>query len=251
MNCKNCGAEIAANSKFCTKCGVMINDNYEQINYNENIKKKETLGTISLVLGIISLLLAFLLNIFILPLAIIGLVLGIINKVKKGKNITGIILNSISIFIAIIMAIIVIFVFKSKTFSEFFSSLYNELDYKNSSNYVAGRYDCTGVDDNVDEYLISLHLNEDNTFIYGPYGELTSNYITGTYTYEDEKKTNKSGQYKYFKVYLKGDKTSIDGEISDEKHNAEMEFGITSQNAKKQGVVLFVSSNYMYYCYEN
>ena len=83
------------------------------------------------------------------------------------------------------------------------------------------------------------------------YGELTSNYITGTYTYEDEKKTNASGQYKYFKVYLKGDKTSIDGEISDEKHNAEMEFGITSQNAKKQGVVLFVSSNYMYYCYEN
>lgn len=287
MNCKNCGSPITSDSKFCTKCGAQISENnqsssnnmyqqplnelkdnvmFNQNNYqntnpninnqnapNANLPNKETLGTVSLILGIISLVLSYFLNILILPLAIIGLILGIVNKKKHGQKIAGIILNSISIFIIVVMIIIAIFVLKSVGFNEFFSRLYNELDYSSSSNYVAGKYDCTGVDSNTDKYLITLHLNKDNTFLYGPYGDLENNYVKGTYTYEDEHKTNGSGDYKYFMLTMEGKKENfiVDGTPADHDFSSQMEFGITSQNAKKQGVIMFVSTYNMYYCYEN
>lgn len=288
MYCKNCGKNLNQGELFCGNCGAkvennvnlnqvvnqtnldtnqtdtFVNENLQQMNNNNlnsdnnqlnynNSKKKEILGTISLILGIVSFVLAFFLNILILPLAIIGLVLGIINKKKNGKKIAGIILNVISIFIISVVIIIAVFILKSVDFNEFFSVLYNELDYSSSSNYVAGKYDCTGVYSNTDEYLITLHLNEDNTFVYGPYGDLMNNYVKGTYTYEDENKTNGTGEYKYFMLTLEGKKENfiIDGEPSDNDFSSKMEFGITSKNVKKQGVIMFLSTYNMYYCYEN
>ena len=57
----------------------------------EKKKSGEGLGTASLVLGIISLVLSFTCIIFfpiflVIPLALVGLILGIVNKAKKGKK---------------------------------------------------------------------------------------------------------------------------------------------------------------------
>lgn len=235
-----------------------INNNYQNINngYNNiptpntnSNKKKETLGTVSLVLGIISLILSFFLNILILPLAIVGLILGIINKAKKGKKIAGLILNIISILVIVVMLILTIHTLGSEGF---FSRLLNEIEYGASNNYVAGKYNCTGVDSNTEKYLVTLHLNKDNTFLYGPYGRITNNYAKGTYTYEDENKTNGSGEYKYFMVTLEGKKEDfvIDGVSSDHDFKSQMEFGVARKDSKKQGIIMFVSTYNMYYCYE-
>lgn len=276
MQCKKCGAQVEIDSKFCMNCGSQINENvqtntnnmyqqqFKEMNdntlfnqqmqyqsqqsnnnlikdYGLNTTNKETLGTVSLILGIISLVLAYPLNILILPLAITGLILGIINKRKKGKKIAGIVLNVISLFIIVIMIIISVFVLKSGGFN--FSSL---------SNPVTGEYYCTGVDSNTDKYLITLHLNKDNTFLYGPYGDLKNNYAIGTYIYEDEHKTNGNREYKYYMVTMEGPKEDfiINGSSSENDFNSKMEFGITSKNGKKQGVIMFVNTYNMYYCYE-
>ena len=282
MFCKNCGKQLNQGEKFCVNCGNKINIDNEimpstinlnntniqssnninnvglNVGNNVNEKKKETLGTISMVIGIISLVLSFFVNILILPVAIVGLILGIINKVKKGKKISGIILNSISILISIVIMLLiavifngVISLFQTPEFKDAFSDLYNELDYSTSSNFIAGKYDCTEVNGDTDEYSVTLHLNEDNTYLYGPYGNLENNYLKGTYTYEDENKTNGSGEYKYFMVTMEKEEYIVDGQSRNDDSSFMLEFGLTNKTGKKEGVIMFLSSYNMYYCYEN
>ncbi len=197
-------------------------------------QKKEPLGTAALVLGIVSLVL-FWWNILILPLSITGLILSIVNKAKGGKKKSGIILNIISTVIAIIM----------------FSAIIIGI-IAGSDNYIAGKYDCTGVDSSTDGYLVTLHLNDDNTFFYAPYGRSDKNYAKGTYMFEDEHKTNNSGDYKYYMVSLTGPKEQfiIDGVESDNDFQTQMEIGLTENDGKKEGVIMFTNTYNMYYCYE-
>ncbi len=251
MNCKKCGSPIASDSKFCTKCGEQVSESinpsvYGQQNVlsNQDVvykAKKETLGTVSLILGIVSLVLAFFLNIFILPLALTGLILGIVNKCNHGKKVSGIVLNSISMVVAVAVLIV----------GAYILGIFGYLG-SNSNNYVAGKYNCTGVDSNTDKYLVTIHLNKDNTFLYGPYGNLENNYAKGVYSYEDEHKTDHSGQYKYFMVTMNGNQEDfiINGVPADHDFSSKMEFGITTEDGKKQGVILFLSTYNMYYCYE-
>ena len=224
----------------------MVNNN----NYANNSKEK--LGIASFVIGIISIVLSIFFSFLVLPLAIAGLVLGIINKVKKGKKTDGIILNSIALIVIVVVTIISMFVLKTG-FIEFFSRFNSKVDYLTSKNYVAGNYDCKGVDSNTDKYLVTLHLNKDKTFIYGPYGDLENNYVKGTYTFEDEHKSNNTGEYQYFMLTMSGSKEDFvaNGVPSDQDFNFKMEFGLTKKDGKKQGVIMFLSSYNMYYCYEN
>lgn len=294
MYCKNCGSQMAENSKFCSNCGAIVtndnlnsqnrnysygqnnmnngyinqsnmineqgnlnnsytnqsnmsygqtnlNNNYSNQNsYENNSDKKEVLGVVSLILGIISLLLAFFLNILILPVSITGLILGIVNKRRNGKKIAGIILNSIATAIIVIMVIIAFFVFGLDLFDN------------NTNSYVVGYYDCKGVNSSTDDYLVSLYLNKDNTFTYGPYGKLENNRATGTFTAISEEKTNGSGDTKYFKITMTGKKEDfiVDGKPSDTEFNSIVDFGVTTKNGKKQATIIFENSYNMYYCYE-
>ncbi len=92
MHCTNCGATLTNTDKFCKACGYPVNGNYSNNNYNysnnssQNSPKKEPLGIASLIIGIISLILAIFFNFTILPLAFVGLILGIVNKATKGKK---------------------------------------------------------------------------------------------------------------------------------------------------------------------
>lgn len=122
MFCRNCGKNLNSGQMFCGNCGTKIeNQNnvnsfgqYTQGNYNINNQsnlessnnKKSGLSITSLILGIVSILLSFLLNIFIIPVAILGLILGLIDKKKSRMKITGIILNSLGIVFPIIILII-------------------------------------------------------------------------------------------------------------------------------------------------
>lgn len=226
----------------------IINNQPSDIN---NKPKKEKKSIISLIFGIISLILSIFIDILVLPISIAGLVLGIKCKNKSGKKIAGIILNSFSIFIAITLFAGSL-ILNSTEGNSFLNTLYNELDYASSENYVAGKYDCKGVDSDSDKYLITLNLNENGTFLYGPYENTKNNYAKGTYTYEDEKKTDNTGNYKYFMITLTGPKEDFiqDGVASDHDFKSKLEFGLTNYNGKKQGVIIFTNTYNMYYCYE-
>ena len=134
-SCPKCKQELNENEVFCTNCGYKL----------EKQKRKEGLGTASLIIGIIALVFSFILNILILPLAIIGLILGIVNKVKHGKKISGIILNSVSIVVSIIVFIILVVVLSYAVFDYVDSTIFKEDNTNtryNTSNNIYGIWKC-------------------------------------------------------------------------------------------------------------
>lgn len=77
----------------------------QQTQFTNPSPKADGKFIVSLVFGILSILLAFFLNIFIIPLAVVGLILGIISKTNGGKKAVAIILNILGMIIAIGMLI--------------------------------------------------------------------------------------------------------------------------------------------------
>lgn len=254
--CSRCGTENDVNAGFCKSCGNSLNT---ELNVQNNVQKKEGLGVASLVIGIISLVFSFIFNIFTIPLAIIGLILGIVNKATKGKKFAGIILNIISIIVSTIVFILWMFVIGSVADSidtdsgkDFLNRLYNELERETSDNYVEGKYNCKSFDGSGEgnDYIVRFELDDDMTFLWGKYNDTKDNYVKGTYEFTDLEKTNESGEYKYYNIKLDGEEYYNKGEEQEEKYSSEYEFGITAIATKKQGILMNVKNYNMYYCYE-
>ncbi len=71
--------------------------------YKNNESDSKSL--VSIILGIISIISAFFINILVLPIAIIGLIIAIMDKRGGGKKVAGIILNIIGIIAPIVIVI--------------------------------------------------------------------------------------------------------------------------------------------------
>lgn len=247
MYCKNCGAENEKDTKFCSKCG-------------KEMKKSEGLGIASMVIGIISIVLSFLITVITLPLSITGLILGIVNKAKGGKKISGIVLNAISIFLSIILIFVYLFigigifsaVISDPEVRKELENFEREIDRSSSSNYVEGEYNCKSFDGNgaTGSYIVRFELNKDMTFMWGKYGDTYRNYVKGDYTYKDLDKKNAAGNYSYYNIKLDGDEFYKDGIKQTEPYASEYEFGITKENGKKQGIMMNTKTYNMYYCFE-
>ena len=95
-------------NSFSTTNQNFNNQQIEQTNIHRqnSTNNKGNKSLVSLILGIVSVVLSFILNIFIIPVAITGLVLGLIEKNKSCKKTVGIILNVIAIVLPIIILII-------------------------------------------------------------------------------------------------------------------------------------------------
>ena len=111
--CPKCGTENNAEAKFCKSCGSNFEgeSSVSTTNTVNNVPQNEGLGTASMVIGIIALVLSFTCFvifplIIVIPLALTGLILGIVNKAKKGKKFSGIILNAVALFVAGLMTIL-------------------------------------------------------------------------------------------------------------------------------------------------
>lgn len=112
--CSNCGNPIENGNNFCSNCGKYVDtnnfnveNNIEDNNYEMN-KDSNSLKTVSLVMGIISIVLCIFLNVLIIPVAIIGLIIGIVYTVKSKKFCAGIVLNALGIVIPILLLVFVI-----------------------------------------------------------------------------------------------------------------------------------------------
>jgi len=249
MYCKNCGTENAKETKFCVKCGKELG------------KKSEGLGIASMVIGIVSIVLSFIITVITLPLSITGLVLGIVNKAKGGKKISGIILNAISIFLSIALVFVYLFigigifsaVISDPEVRKELKNLERDIDRYSSTNYVAGEYNCKSFDGSLasGDYIVRFELDDDMTFMWGKYGDTYKNYVKGTYTFKDLDKKNAAGNYSYYNIKLDGDVFYQDGVKQTEPYESEYEFGITKENGKKQGIIMNTKTYNMYYCYED
>ena len=132
--CSNCGKELKENADICVNCGVLINKNYKA----KKVKiPGRGMSIAGMILGIIGIFMNFcdltevismhfnissfydyyesfadaLFDTFIfLGVGVTGLVLSAVSrtKIKNGFNTSGLILNSISIFLTIILLILII-----------------------------------------------------------------------------------------------------------------------------------------------
>ncbi|MBO5530397.1 MAG: zinc-ribbon domain-containing protein [Bacilli bacterium] len=249
MYCNNCGTENEKETKFCVKCGKELG------------KKGEGLGTASMILGIISIVLSFIITVVTLPLSITGLILGIVNKAKGGKKISGIVLNAISIFLSIVLIFVYLFigigifsaVISDPEVRKELENLERDIDRYSSTNYVEGEYNCKNFDGNgaTGSYIVRFELDDDMNFMWGKYGDTYNNYVKGSYTYKDLDKKNAAGNYSYYNIKLDGDVFYKDGVKQTEPYASEYEFGITKDNGKKQGIIMNTKTYNMYYCYED
>ena len=180
--CEYCGEKINEGDIYCLKCGKKQN-----VIGQTNVKKTDTegLATASLVLGIISLVLSFIINIFIFPLALVGLILGIVGKVH-GKKCSGIVLNVISMIVAVLVFIfwIVLLVY---FIDDYDNSNNNYGNTKDDYSDVVGVWNCKSVDSIINnEYDLTVTLNDDKTFNLGEYKNADKNYFKGVYYFEDD-----------------------------------------------------------------
>lgn len=101
MYCIHCGNKVNSTDNFCDKCGTNLSTNQ-----NINNQQKENKSTnVSLVLGIIACCLFFIPFISI-PLAVIAIIFGIVNR--KEHKLTGLILGILSIILVAIEIIAII-----------------------------------------------------------------------------------------------------------------------------------------------
>lgn len=241
MFCSKCGNKIKDNYNFCQNCGNnLTSNNYQNINNNNSQKNSNGLAIASLVIGIIAIILSFSINIFILPLAITGLILGIVNKNKCGQKIAGIILNSLSMVIAIITLIIVAFIIG--TLDDIWEEDFN-------TNPVIGVWNCKSFDGSAvsNDYIITMKMNDNGSFIWSKYGDDYNNYVYGSYNYLDLEKTNNSGDYEYYTIELYGEEIVSDGVIQTQEYNSEYEMGINEEY--DEAILMNVYTYNMYYCY--
>lgn len=254
MFCSKCGNKVEGNIKFCSNCGnnLEVNNtaqgNLQYIaenptinNYNSNSSQNNNgLAIASLIIGIVSVFLSFFINIFIFPISITGLILGIVNKNKCGQKVAGIILNSLSMVIALIILIASIFIIG-------FLADFTEEDFV--SNPVSGVWNCKSFDGTgeSDEYLITLKLDSNYNFSWSKYEDELDNHVYGTYTYIDENKTNYSGDYSYYMIDLVGEEFVSNGILQDQEYKSQYEMGINEEYG--EAILMNVSTYNMYYCY--
>lgn len=84
----------------------VINQNINQANNTVEKTSNDVKSLIGLIIGIVSIILAFIIKGFVIPIAIAGLVLAIIGKAKGAKKVLGILLNILAIFLSIIVIIV-------------------------------------------------------------------------------------------------------------------------------------------------
>ena len=195
---------------------------------------KEGLATTSLIIGIISIVLSFFLGVIVIPIIIIGVVIGIVNVVTGGKKYAGIILNSIAFifniiwsFVLLFFAIFILAINVNKDSIDKFVEFVNE---KSNNTSILGDWDCYLNSD--DNYIVYVTFNSNNGFKWSKFNELDYNYVKGKYSYIDDK------------LNLEGTEFVVDGVLQDSLYISEYN---VSFNDKE--LILYNSKTHnKYYC---
>ena len=178
--CPECGEKLKKGVKKCPKCSKKE----PKKTIKKEQKPKQGFVIAGLVIGIVSIVLSFIMSIFIMPLAILGLIFAICGKGKKGKKIAGIVTNSVAIFISIVMTFVwALIIFNSASTNIGF------LDELFGTSKVEGKWYCkvayTTYKSN--DYTLILDFKDNKKFDWRDYKNPSSNYVTGKYSYTNRK----------------------------------------------------------------
>lgn len=195
MLCTNCGSKINKNDNFCVSCGSKIvrpKDEVKKINNLPTSKANNSFKTVSIILGIISIITCFTI-IISLPLAIIGLILAFKARETDRNFIAGIILN--------IVGIIAIIAFTGLLFIDL--STENKLNEEwccNSNGY---------------SNLCELKIDLENNYTYTISDQFETFETPGKWNYDWQGETSKGDKFKLtlddntYTTYVKKDKMRI------------------------------------------
>lgn len=224
MYCKECGNKINKNNVYCGKCGTKIMK--EQRVVNEKRNDSNINSNLLIVISLISLFGALLFGIFILPLAIFGIIMSI-NK----KDTPCLIINVITCFVGIVIFIFMFsLVFRLiynvghkvddgvKDYYDEFKENYKE-DYKDKYHNSSKDVDITGTwylySNNRMDDSTYYKFNSDNTFMY----YVDNDIYIGTYTIDKNSIVEDEDSEKYkleldVITLIKSDKTVVDSGLS-------------------------------------
>lgn len=221
--CEECGQKIGSNDKYCPKCGKSF------ILVKTSKDNKETLGTISMIFGVISLILSFVINLLIFPLALSGFIIGVVNKAQSGKKISGIILNALAMFIAIVVFITCVLIVIFSLVAYYDEEENTDLT-PSVQEEILGTWNCKeviGLTNNT--YDLTILLNNDNTFSIYKYDD-KKDYVEGTYEFTDEGVRKITKSYKLYSLDLNGYK---EYENNDFKANVDKDYEMVITKTKK------------------
>ena len=236
--CDNCGQKLKTEDQYCPNCGQKIG---ARVVIREN---KEGLGTASMVIGIISLVLAFIISVGVFPLAIVGLILGIVNKADKGKKVSGIILNIIAILLSIMIFIAFLVVLMIAIPDSDSDYEIRDIPEDSHKEEVVGVWNCKNVKDlEKKDYELTLTVNNDDTFIVASY-ETPKDYVEGTYDFEVN---NIIRSYKFYSLELEGQKEYKNGDYKG-VNNIEYKMVITKIDKEVHAVLNNDDQEKTYYC---
>ena len=233
MQCKKCDNKIEKGEEFCKSCEPITEQ--MAIKHNDLVSSESNLGNTSKKIGIVCLSLVLIFQILIIPVAIVGLVLGLKAKKETGLKNKGILFNTISLVVAIPIFII------------YFNFLFNPI------NPIVGTWNCKSYGNSKESsnYVVTLKLNRNNTFVWNKYGDEKNNYIKGKFEYKYVNKENNSNGYFYYSITLNSEEFVEDGKLQTNKYKSQYEMGVGTALSKTRGmaVLINVSSYNMYYCY--
>lgn len=260
MFCRNCGNDVTGKN-YCPNCGTKCYSVNNVNTYNAN-NDGEGILVGSVIIGFVSIFLIFCISFLAIPIAIVGLIFGII-AYKRCKRIVGIVINGISILLNILFTLIVVIfvgIFVG-SFIDFFSEFDN--DYYDSETVVdtedtylnnpfIGVWDCVYYPDGVDEdFVASMVITDDGRFEWNKYDDRSGNHFYGYYVIKNLDKTNNSGEYKYYSLEVDIYEVIFDDEIQDLYKYDDMKFeiGIANIDGVKQAIMLNYANYNMNYCY--
>ena len=211
--CSKCGKKLKKGELFCSECGTKVKNsdiNTKKVNNNKSTKKnKEGLLTASLVIGIIAIIFSAVLNVLIVPVAILGLIFGIVGKSSKGKGkkIAGIILNSFALFIAVIVfVVIMVFAVSIANDSDnIFNNAYKDLVSQIDEEKIHETWYCKTSSNGVvtsSDYTLTLKFDDNGSFDWKSYKYPDKNYVNGEYEFIKPYKLD-SNDKRYYVIDLK------------------------------------------------
>lgn len=236
MYCTNCGEKLKENANYCTNCGKIVDN---KVNYDRTISSEQqtqnNIQTASLIIGIVSIFSVFIFNVFVIPLAVMGLILGL--RSKKKINVS-VILNIMAIILAIV--IFVIFVFLIINVDDYIeddsgsSSREPYIQERESNSSVIGKWYLYDNNQIYEDNYFLFNMNNTYTWVYE-----NESYI-GNYTIEygitqrdGSRKYSDNQGYSYYNVVL------IPISLRDSSGN------IQNSNLEKTEFVIGVNGNNM------
>lgn len=257
MYCTKCGSPNAEGTKYCTSCGNELNNSNfnqqfnngnvnnlnsnvpnNQIYNNQNIAQKNNndnkYGKTSMILGIVSISTSLIFSVFILPVSIVGIVLGAKSK-NDSKGIVGIVLNSISIVLIILEIFALCFIF---------GLIFNE--YSNYS--YEGNYKCAAYQSDVDVTKltkdIDFQLADDKTFTMIQHDNSGISSIKGTYNLVGTNFESTQNTYTYT-LNLNATERIVEGKTFSDPYTTQYSI---SFNDDDEIILMNTLSSNTYYC---